>query len=261
VSAKQTPDAAERARREAAAYDEDQVWERNHAWNLRVPHILAGPNTVRGEELARALMAEALAGGGRALDVGCGDGHSSAAVLELGGSYVLGIDVAPSMIEKARQIEQPGRMEFRLVGAHEPIEGEFDLVFGRSVLHHIDFRAFLERTYADNLAPGGRMAFMEPLAHPMTLAFHRLVRSAHTPDERPLRPADLRWLRERFPLSRVVPVNLVSFPAGALSSLVFSDADNALMRAADRADRALERPRLIPFYRQGLLVVDKPRYS
>jgi SAM-dependent methyltransferase len=258
VSAQQTPDAAERARREAAAYDEDSVWERNHAWNLRVPHVLAGPNTVHGEQLAERLMAEAVAGGGRALDVGCGDGHSSEAVLELGGSYVLGIDVAPSMIQKAKELEQPGRMEFRLVDAHEPIDGEFDLVFGRSVLHHIDFRAFLERTYAENLAPGGRMAFMEPLAHPMTLAFHRLVPRAHTPDERPLRPADLRWMRRRFERARVVPVNLLSFPAGAVSSFVFAGADNALMRAADRADRALSRPGLIPYFRQGFLVVDKP---
>jgi SAM-dependent methyltransferase len=259
VSAQQTPDAAERARREAAAYDDDRVWERNHAWNVRVSHVLGGPNTARGEEIAERLMAEALAGGGRALDVGCGDGHSSEAVLALGGSYVLGIDVAPSMIEKAKQIEQPGRMEFRLVDAHEPIEGRFDLVFGRSVLHHIDFRAFLERTYEENLAPGGRMAFMEPLAHPMTLAFHRLVPSAHTPDERPLRPADVRWLRERFASTRIVPVNLVSFPAGVLSSFVSKNPANALMRAADRADRALERTRLVPFYRQGFLVVDKPR--
>ena len=259
MSAQQSADAAERARREASAYDEDHVWERNHAWNLRVPHVHVGPNTIRGEGLARALMAEAVAGGGRALDVGCGDGRSSEAVLDLGAGYVLGIDVAPSMIEKAKQIEQPGRMEFRLVDAHDPIEGTFDLVFGRSVLHHIDFRAFLERTYEDNLAPGGRMAFMEPLAHPMTLAFHRLVPSAHTPDERPLRPADVRWMQQRFPLTRVVPINLLSFPAGAVSSLVFDEPDNALMRAADRADRALERPRLIPFYRQGFLVVDRPR--
>lgn len=259
MSAKPTVDAAERARREAAAYDEDRVWERSNAWNVRVAHVFHGPNTTRGESAARALMAAAVAGGGRALDVGCGDGHSSVGVLELGASYVLGIDIAPSMIEKARQLEQPGRMEFGLVGAHEPIEGEFDLVFGRSVLHHIDFRTFLERTYADNLARGGRMAFMEPLAHPLTLAFHRLVPSAHTPDERPLRPADLRWMRERFPRTLVVPVNLLSFPVGVLSSFLFRDADNALTRAADRADRALERPRLIPFYRQGLLVVDKPR--
>jgi SAM-dependent methyltransferase len=151
-------------------------------------------------------------------------------------------------------------MEFRLVDAHEPIEGVFDLVFGRSVLHHIDFRAFLARTYEENLAPGGRMAFMEPLAHPMTLAFHRFVPSAHTPDERPLRPADLRWMHERFPRTRVVAINLLSFPAGALSSLVSKDPANAFMRAADRADRALERrERLVPFYRQGFLVVDKPR--
>ena len=42
MSAKPTLDAAERARREAAAYDEDRVWERNHAWNLRVPHFKPG---------------------------------------------------------------------------------------------------------------------------------------------------------------------------------------------------------------------------
>ena len=224
-----------------------------------MPHVHAGPNTVRGEGVARELMAEAVVDGGRALDVGCGDGHSSEAVLEMGAGYVLGIDVAPSMIEKAKEIEQPGRMEFRLVDAHDPIEGQFDLVFGRSVLHHIDFRAFMERTYEQNLAPGGRMAFMEPLAHPMTLAFHRLVPSAHTPDERPLRPADLRWMRGRFERHACVSDQSPELPGGRRLLVRLQQTDNALMRAADRADRALARSALISYYRQGFLVVDKPQ--
>src|SRR5690606_25692027 len=108
-----------------------------------------------------------------------------------------------------------------------------DLVFGRSVLHHIDFREFLERIWRDNLEPGGRIVFMEPLSHPMTLGFHKIVRSAHTPDERPISPRDLAWMAEHLPGLQVVPINLVSFPAGVVSTFVFGSADNPLTRASD----------------------------
>jgi hypothetical protein len=59
-----------------------------------------------------------------------------------------------------------------------------------------------------------------------------------------------------------VPINYLSFPAGILSSFVFSAPDNPLMRAADRVDRALERrlpPRVATAQaRQLIAYVPKP---
>ena len=250
----------ERAERDAAAYDERRVWEVSNAWNARVPHVVEAPNTLAAEAEFERLIGERAAGG-RVLDIGCGDGTLTRRVVdEYGAEYALGVDVAETALKIAREREEPGRVEFVKHDASKPIEGRFDLIVGRAVLHHIDFRDFLVTAYERNLADGGRLLFMEPCAHPMTVAFHKLVRSAHTDDEFPLLPRDVRWLRATFPQARVEPVNLLSFPVGVVSGWVFSSPDNAVMRATDRIDSALaRRPRLQAYGRQGIVVVDKPR--
>jgi SAM-dependent methyltransferase len=248
----------DRASREAAAYDEDGVWQRSQGWYYRVRHVVEGPNTLAAERAFQPLLAER-ARGGRVLDVGCAGGDSTRRVSEYGAEYALGIDVAETMLAEARRHEVPGEVEFRVQSAGEPMPGRFDLIFGRSVLHHIDFREFLSRAYEENLSPGGRMVFMEPCGHPLTVAFHLLAKRAHTPDEFTLLPRDIKWMRGRFPGLRVLPVNFLSFPAGIVSTPLFATADNALMRAADRADALLARRRRLAGYgRQGILVIDKP---
>jgi len=249
-----------RSERERRAYDEDRVFETSTAWMQRVIHVFEGPNTRHGEDVFLA-AAERAARGADVLDVGCGRGATALGLLEYGPRRVLGIDVSTREIEIARQSAQGiDRVEFRVQGAQDPIDGRFGLIIGRSILHHIDFDAFLRRTYDENLQAGGRMLFMEPMSHPLVLAFHRVVRSAHTPDEWPLRARDLARLRDRFPTVGVHGINVLSFPAGIVSSLCLASADNRLMRAADRADRALLRtwPRLAAYARQGIIVIDKP---
>jgi SAM-dependent methyltransferase len=248
---------AERTGRERVAYDEGRIQERSRAWHARASHVLGCPNTLRGEETWRQLIRETVGRGGRALDVGCASGNTAKRALSSGATYVLGVDISERQLARAWDKQVPGKLEFRVADAQEPLAEEpFDLVLGRSVLHHLDFRVFLDRVARTNLAPGGRMLWMEPLAHPLSLAFHRLVPSAHTPDEFPLLPSDLAWIRTRFPGTRIVPINLLSFPAGVLSSHVFSSADNWLMRAADRVDDAMFRlPQVVPYARQGIIAI------
>jgi hypothetical protein len=100
---------------------------------------------------------------------------------------------------------------------------------------------------------------MEPLAHPLSLAFHEVVRSAHTPGEFPLLRRDLRWIEGRFPGTRIYPINFVSFPAGVISMWVFSSPENRLLRLADVIDQRLARRRAImPFARQGIIDIRTP---
>jgi SAM-dependent methyltransferase len=247
--------------RERRAWDEDRVWENCEAWMRRVAHVTDGPNTRRGEELYRQLLASATPNA-RVLEVGCGPGKMAMSLLPQGPQHVLGIDISRAMIEIALTDAAPKdeRLEFRLHNANAPLDGTFDLIFGRAVLHHIDYREFLLRAYRSNLATGGRMMFMEPMAHPLALAFHRLVRSAHTPDEHPLGPAFVSWLQRTFPAVELEGINLISFPAGAISSFVFARADNGLMRAADALDMQLlsRAPWLSTYARQGVIVISKP---
>ncbi len=232
--------------------------EECHRWIMRVPHVVECDNTALGERRFRQLLSER-AGSARAMDVGCGAGVVTCQLHSLGASSVYAFDVSQRQIEQARaEYRDLEGVTFGVQGAEVPISGQFDLIVGRSILHHLDFRSILPRLFEENLAPGGRMVFMEPMSHPLTLAFHRLVREAHTADEWPLTPADVAWLHQRF-AARVVPINLISFPAGAFSSFVFSTPDNVLMRVADSVDRRLERRRRLRARgRQGIIVIDRP---
>jgi SAM-dependent methyltransferase len=251
----------ERDRRERAVYADEAMTQANEAWQMRFSHIVRGPTTQRGWDTAFGVLAAKLGPDSRALDVGCGPGWSTAKVKELGAGYVLGYDISEHYIAKAEQkYGVPGQLEFRVHSAHRPVEGTFDVVCGFAVLHHLDFRAFLEDAYDRSLKPGGTMLFWEPMSHPVILAFHKFVRSAHSADEWPLLPKDVRWMHDTFGHVTVRPVNLVAMFTNAASSFLFSDPDNPLSRLGDRIDRYLERrPRFAPFGQMGIIVIEKPR--
>ncbi len=233
-----------RAEREQRAYDEDGVFEASHRWHMRVGHVLWAPNTMRGERRFARIAIDA-ARGGSALDVGCGFGDSSEALLRGGAAQVHGVDVSRSAIDEARRRHRDDpRLTFACADVTRPFGERYDLIYGRSVLHHIDYREFLERALRDNLRPGGTLLFMEPIgSNLLSKVFHLLVHRAHTPDERPFTLADQRWLRRSFDDVELLPVNFATFPAGALSTQLLrrSGPDNALTRWADRVDRAVER--------------------
>lgn len=81
------------------------------------------------------------------------------------------------------------------------------------------------------------MVFMEPLGtNPLLRLYTLLAPRAHTHDERSFTLDDLRWFRTTFPGHELHPFNLVSLPAGIVSSWLFRSPDNALMRLADAVD-------------------------
>lgn len=250
----------ERDAREREAYADEQMTQTNAAWQMRFSHIVLGPTTQRGWDTVFDLLSAALGPGSRALDVGCGPGYYTHRVKEAGADYVLGYDISEHYIAIAQSTYGvPGEVEFRVHSAHVAVDEVFDVVCGFAVLHHLDFRAFLLDAYDRNLKPGGTMLFWEPMSHPVILAFHRFVRSAHSNDEWPLTPRDVDWMRQRFPSVSVRPVNLVSMFTNALSSFVFPEPDNPLSRVGDRIDRGLERRRrLAPFGQMGIIVIRKP---
>jgi SAM-dependent methyltransferase len=247
-----------RALHEAAAFDDGGVWEECNSWITRVSHVIECDNTVLGERRFEQLLGER-ARGARAMDVGCGTGTVTYQLHTLGASSIYSFDVSQGQVERAHaEYQDLQGVTFSVHGAEVPISGQFDLIVGRSILHHLDFKSILPRLFEQNLTPGGRMVFMEPMSHPLTLAFHRFVRKAHTADEWPLTPDDVAWLRQHF-AARVVPINLTSFPVGAFSSFVLSSPDNTLMRLADGVDRWLERrERFLARGRQGIIVADRP---
>jgi SAM-dependent methyltransferase len=248
---------ASRAEREREAYDEHGVFERSHAWHARFPHVFECPNTREHERLFAERLRQGIAGR-RVLEIGCGDGAYAEELASLGAGYVYGIDVSETFLARARARQIPGRLEFAQRDAMEPLAGRFDLIFGRAILHHLDWEEALARLHRENLAPGGFMIFMEPLGgHPLIRLFHLLARSAHTPDERSFSRRDLAWLRARFGRLEVLPFNFLSLPGALVSSALFRGADNRLLRLCDRMDRWLARraPFLAPSFRQAIFVI------
>jgi len=95
--------------------------------------------------------------GRRLLDIGCGTGSVTAALVAHCGCKAWGVDVSPEMVEQARAKRIPGA-GFKVAPAEElPFAaGWFERALMRSVVHHVDRpRAFAEARRV--LAPGARL--------------------------------------------------------------------------------------------------------
>jgi len=250
-----------RAAAEKAHYDEHGFIGHNRRTLARFHHVFNSPNTRRGEALFRELTLPR-ADGQSVLELGCGGGSFSRTLTRAGASHVRALDISEEQIARAGgRGTDAGRIDFRVHDIEQPIDGAFALIVGRAVLHHVDYQRVLRRLYDENLAPGGRMVFMEPLGIGLLSRIHWwLNTSVHTPDERPFVHDDLRWLRANFPAFRLHGINYVSYATAAVTSLFIESPDNAVLVAADRLDAALHEtfPMLRARCRSALLVIDRP---
>ncbi len=108
---------------------------------------------------------------GRALDFGCGVGRLTQALARTF-SNCDGVDIAPSMIRLAEEINQFGERCRYHVNDRADLalfdDGAFDLVYSDIVLQHIapQFSALYVREFTRILAPGGVAVFQLP-DHPL----------------------------------------------------------------------------------------------
>jgi ubiquinone/menaquinone biosynthesis C-methylase UbiE len=101
------------------------------------------------------------------LDVGCGEGRVTRDLRSLG-HEVVGLDVAPSMVEAARQADPDG--EYHLASAADlPFEdGAADLVVAFMVLMDLDDMPGALKEIARVLEAGGKL--VAPVTHPLNSA-------------------------------------------------------------------------------------------
>lgn len=151
--------------------------------------------------------------GTRVLDLGCGQGDMTLALLGRGAT-VTALDLSPAMLDVTRRRAALYAPDAMVSFVAAPVEstglesGSFDVIVGRWILHHIDL-ATAAGELARLLAPGGRAVFFENSGANPILNFARDhiagrygVPRFGTEDERPLVRKDWSSLEAAFPSVR-----------------------------------------------------------
>lgn len=246
--------------RERVAHTEHDVLAESIRLKNRFSHIWGYPGVRRLR--AKLEAAPAAPGVARVLDYGCGRGERSLSVLAHG-REVDGIDISPVYVAEADAAARAAgydaeRFRFVVGDAHAlPYDdASFDLVLGEGILHHLDLPTALAEVHRV-LRPGGRALFLEPLLdNPLLKVFRRLTPKARTDDERPLSAADLRMIaRSGAWHVESTYCGLLAAPAALVTSLaVPARPQNGLLRAADRAERALAARHVLDAWHQYVLL-------
>lgn len=163
-------------------------------------------------------------------------------------------------IERAERLGFRDKIDFRIMDAHslEFPDSSIDIVYGRAILHHLEFERGIEEIKRV-LKPGGFITFSEPLRpNPIAKLIRVLTPNARTSDERALGFAELRLLKKHFQVKNRY-FQLVAFPASVVSGFLFENPVNWLTLAADRIDLFIERflPFLRPFFRFVIIYGEK----
>jgi ubiquinone/menaquinone biosynthesis C-methylase UbiE len=230
---------ARRVAREQHSYDEDSVLEESVKLHDRFRHVFHCPNTRFCEQFMQDRIDE-LVPDRTVLDYGCGNGWNSVRLLGLRPKKLVGIDISQNAIEEA--VKRAGdNAEFRVMDAHklEFPDNKFDLVVGRGILHHLEFRIAMQEVKRV-LRKGGYALFAEPLLdNPLRKVYQCMTPWAHTHDELPLSRKQIRWADSLFEADEHVFCGFFSTATGMLTSLLPVSEDNLLLVIADKLDRYL----------------------
>jgi SAM-dependent methyltransferase len=110
------------------------------------------------------------------------------------------IDISSKAIDVLKAKEIGLNIFFEVADAHELpyADGEFDFVFARGVLHHLDLEVGISEIKRV-LSANGKVLFGEPLAgNPLIQLYRYMTPNMRTPDERPLSSKDIRFVRDSF---------------------------------------------------------------
>lgn len=140
-------------------------------------------------------------GGKRLLDVGCGSGEASV-FFALRGAHVVSLDISGAFLDIVEQLASRHEVHTdRIIAPVEALpfpDASFDIVYGNSVLHHLEFEQSMREVHRV-LKPGGHAYFIEPLWYnPLINLYRWMAGTMRTPDETPLRLRSVRELRGLF---------------------------------------------------------------
>jgi SAM-dependent methyltransferase len=198
-------------------------------------YAIAEPSVTHLREAVRSRCA-----GKDLLEYGCGP-NPHVLTLASSAASATGIDLSAVATRRATEEAERagvGNVRFLVMDAEQMDFGDasFDVVFGSSILHHLD----LERSLGEIvrvLRPGGVSIFLEPMAHnPAINVYRRLTPHLRTPDEHPLTLSDLERAKHFFARTDYTFYHFLSLLAVPLRG---TRPFRSVLRALDAADRAL----------------------
>jgi len=171
--------------------------------------------TVPGVRSWRERAAEALGlgPGDTVVEMGCGTGANLPYLRERVGSggRVLGLDLAPGMLDRAgERVRRAGWANVTLLAGDAtapPVDEDVDAILATFVVGMLEDPATTVGEWLDHLRPGGRLVLLNagrsrhPVASPLNLLFRAFVR-LNAAGERTARESPARALERKFDAAR-----------------------------------------------------------
>ncbi|SEQ91517.1 Ubiquinone/menaquinone biosynthesis C-methylase UbiE [Lentzea xinjiangensis] len=124
--------------------------------------FLVGINPGYHQALRRSAQALGLRPGMRVLDLGCGTGASTAALVTAApGVEIVAVDASEGMLARARQKRWPSSVRFVHSRAEDVDEGRFDAVFAAYLVRNLPEPDATLRRVRDMLLPGAPLVLHE----------------------------------------------------------------------------------------------------
>lgn len=246
-----------RTQREADAYDSGEVFENSWKLQNRFWHVFKCPNTIELENYFEKVIEENSTNSS-VLDYGCLYGDNVTNLLKYNPSKIVGIDISKVAISKAKE-KYSELADFYVMDAHKTDfeNNTFDLIAGRSILHHLDWAVAI-REINRILKPGGVACFIEPLGdNPAAKVIRTLTPKARTVDEKPLSKSQIVFADKVLGNHHHRFGNLLSVPIAMFTSLTMNDPNNFLLQLASKTDRLLEQTFIKYWMRTVVLVWKK----
>lgn len=141
--------------------------------------------------------------GKKILNPGCGAGEETI-YMALKGAKINAFDISQGMIDVAKKLAGKFRVEKSVILEKMDAEKEkypdntFDIIFGNSILHHININKSAKEFHRV-LKNGGKAVFIEPLAYnPIINRYRTMAKEVRTKDEHPLTYRDIKEFNKYF---------------------------------------------------------------